>query len=197
MLDPKLFLDEDGSAGVEAALKDRGVELDLSRVRSLAEERKSLKAEADQLKNRLNVGSKEIGLLMRDGRKAEAKERKAEMKELSDRISGLDERVREAASRLEGLALYIPNIPDPGVPRGRDEADNVELRKWGEPGEFDFEPKDHVEIGVRFRAQRPRGDRRGAGNFGFRAGRQDRGRPVHPVKRRGFEARALAHQLFP
>ena len=80
MLDPKLFLDEDGSAGVEAALKDRGVELDLSGVRSLAEERKTLRAEADELKNRLNVGSKEIGLLMRDGKKAEAEERKAEMK---------------------------------------------------------------------------------------------------------------------
>lgn len=147
MLDLKLFLDEEGVLRVEKALKDRGANFDLGQARGLAAERKAGKARADELKNRLNAGSKEIGGLMREGRKEQAEEKKAEMKKLSDEIAGLDEQIRGLESRLQDQVLYIPNIPDPGVPVGPDESANLEVRRWGEPRAFDFEPKDHVALG--------------------------------------------------
>jgi seryl-tRNA synthetase len=147
MLDLKLFLDDEGVARVEKSLRDRGNPFDLGPVRALVAERKARRFEADELKNRLNTGSREIGQLMRDKKKAEAEARKAEMKELSDRIAALDEQIRDVETRLSDQVLYIPNIPDSGVPAAPDESGNVEQKRWGEPRQFDFEPRDHVAIG--------------------------------------------------
>lgn len=147
MLDLKLFLDDDEIKKVEKSLCDRGDKLDLGPARELAKKRKALKAGGDELKNKLNTGSKEIGLLMRDGKKDEAEEQKLRMKSLSDEIAGLDNEVREVEDALRGLVLSIPNLLDESVPIGDDESSNLELRTWGEPRDFDFDPRDHAEIG--------------------------------------------------
>lgn len=147
MLDKKLFLDDTGMERVKKALADRGARMDLGEIKGLVEEAKKLRAEADDLKNKLNVGSKNIGTLMREGKKGEAETLKAEMKEISDSIAGFDDKIREVETRLSDRILYIPNIPDRSVPVGPDESANIELRKWGEPREFDFPVRDHVEIG--------------------------------------------------
>jgi seryl-tRNA synthetase len=147
MLDPKLFLDEAGLSRVRKALADRAADFDLGPIAELAHERKRLLAEADGLKNQLNVGSREVGGLMREGRREQAEEKKAGLKGLSDRIAALDLEVRAAETGLDEHALYLPNLPDETTPVGPDESGNLEVRRWGEPPTFPFEPKDHVAIG--------------------------------------------------
>ncbi len=147
MLDQRILLGDEGLAAVEKALSDRGVEFDLASLKELVEKRRSMKAELDEQKNRLNKGSKEVGRLMGEGKKEEAGNIKREMKSLSDQIAGSDESIRGLDAKIRERMLYLPNIPDQSVPSGADESENVEVRKWGEPSEFDFEPKDHVELG--------------------------------------------------
>ncbi|MFO8058339.1 MAG: serine--tRNA ligase [bacterium] len=147
MLDSKLFMDEQGLEKVRSSLQDRGVEFDLEALHGLFIKRKDLKARAEEKKSRLNRGSKEIGRLVKEGKQEEASEQKSLMKELSDEIAALDEEVKKADDDLQDRLLYIPNMPDESVPRGEDESDNVELRKWGQPPEFDFPVKDHAELG--------------------------------------------------
>ncbi len=147
MLDPKLFMDGQGLEQVRLSLERRGVHFDLDLVRELSGKRKDLKSRADEMKSRLNRGSKETGRLLKDGNKQEAEKQKSLMRELSDEINGLDEEIRKLESDLYERVLYIPNIPDESVPFGEDENDNVESRKWGNPPEFDFPVKDHVELG--------------------------------------------------
>jgi seryl-tRNA synthetase len=147
MLDLRLFLEEEGVARVRKALSDRNISFDLGPLQELAAERKRLRAEADDLKNRLNTGSKDIGALMRAGKKDEAEARKAEMKSLSDDIARRDEAIRECETRLQDKILYLPNLPDATVPRGPDESANQEVRRVGQPPVFDFPPREHFEIG--------------------------------------------------
>ena len=147
MLDLRLFLEDEGVAWVQKALSDRNQNFDLGPIRELAAQRKRLRAEADERKARLNAGSKDIGGLMRVGKKDEAEAKKAEMKSLSDEIAARDEQIRDLEGRLRDQALYIPNIPDPSVPLGKDESANVEVRRDGQPAHFDFAPREHFEIG--------------------------------------------------
>jgi len=147
MLDPRLFFEEEGVRRVERALSDRHLQFDLAPVRELLARRKAMNARADELKNRLNQGSKRIGELMRAGEKGGAEELKREMKALSGEVAGADEQIRELESELENHLLYLPNLPDPSVPAGADESANVEVRRWGEPRDFGFPVKDHVELG--------------------------------------------------
>jgi len=147
MIDRRIFLACEGVEKVQKALEKRGVEFDLGPVVELVEERRKLQAEADRMKAELNKGSKRIGELMREGKKKEAEEKKKKMKELSDQAEQLDSKAKEVDGKLTDLLLYIPNIPHESAPVGPDESCNVEVRKWGEPPEFEFEPKDHVDIG--------------------------------------------------
>jgi seryl-tRNA synthetase len=132
---------------VAKALADRSMNFDLGPLREIVRERRQVRARADELKNQLNLGSKEIGSLMRSGDQAGAEARKAAMKELSDQVAVLDEEIRGLERKLEGLILYLPNLPHESVPVGPDESANLEVRKWGEPRKFDFEPQDHVDLG--------------------------------------------------
>lgn len=118
---------------------DRFVELDAERRRVIGE--------ADRINQLRNAASKEIGALMQSGKKDEAEAKKAEVAGLKDQ-QGEFERARDAAdAEMRELLSGLPNLPDAAVPVGKDEAANVEVRKWGEPREFDFEPKDHVDLG--------------------------------------------------
>ena len=113
----------------------------------LDEERRSVIAEVESLQAERNAVSKQIGLLMREGKKEEAEAAKEQVAANKDRIAKLDQRRGEVEEELTALVAAIPNIPDASVPYGKDDSDNPEVRKWGEPTQFDFEPKAHWDLG--------------------------------------------------
>ena len=113
----------------------------------LDEERRSVIAEVESLQAERNAVSKQIGLLMREGKKEEAEAAKEQVAANKDRIAELDQRRGEVEEELIALVAAIPNIPDASVPHGKDDSDNPEVRKWGEPTQFDFEPKAHWDLG--------------------------------------------------
>lgn len=110
-------------------------------------ERRRVIAESDQLNAQRNASSREIGNLMKEGKKEEAEARRAEVSGLKDRIAELDQLRSETENRMHELLSTLPNIPHASVPVGEGETENVEVRRWGTPPQFDFEPKDHVDIG--------------------------------------------------
>lgn len=113
----------------------------------LDEERRNVIAEVESLQAERNAVSKQIGLLMREGKKEEAEAAKEQVAANKDRIAELDQRRGEVEQELTALVAAIPNIPDASVPYGKDDSDNPEVRKWGEPTQFDFEPKAHWDLG--------------------------------------------------
>jgi seryl-tRNA synthetase len=143
MLDIKLIRED--PAGVERALATRGGEVSLQPVLAADAERRRLVAEAEELKAERNRASEVIGQAKRRGEDPQAA--MARMREVSDRIKALDALVKEAEARLDGLLLALPNLPHATVPVGRSADDNVEVRRWGTPPRFSFEPRQHFEIG--------------------------------------------------
>lgn len=144
MLDiKKIREDFDGvKAGVERRCKgDFGID----RVKELDAKRREVLAEVEALKNKQNVTSREVPKLKKAGEDTTALF--AEMKQLSARIKELDGEVSSIEEELRTVLLGIPNVPNPQVQIGEDDNDNVELRKWGTPREFEFEAKAHWDIG--------------------------------------------------
>lgn len=119
---------------------------DLDEVIELDDKRKEILKKVEVLKNKSNVESKKIPEMMKKGENIDAI--KAELKELSDEIKGLDGQLREVEDKLKYRLLRIPNVPNPDVPQGETDEDNVEIRRWGEPTKFDFEHKAHWDIGT-------------------------------------------------
>ena len=111
-------------------------------------ERKRVIAESDAVNAQRNAASREIGALMKDGRKDEAETRRREVGQLKDRIAELDQQRATAEWKMNELLSTLPNVPDESVPPGESEQDNVEIRRWGNAPSFDFEPKDHVDLGT-------------------------------------------------
>jgi len=111
-------------------------------------ERRQVIAESDKLNAERNTASREIGALMKEGRRDEADARRQAVGQLKERITELDHRRDEAEARMREILSTVPNIPHESVPVGADETANVEVRRWGAPPELDFEPKDHVELGT-------------------------------------------------
>ena len=143
MLDIKLIRED--PAGVERALATRGAAVSLAPVLAADAERRRLVTEAEELKAERNRASEAIGQAKRRGEDPQAA--MASMREVSDRIKALDVQVKEADARLEALLLEVPNLPHASVPEGRSAEDNVEVRRWGTPRAFAFEPRQHFEIG--------------------------------------------------
>ena len=112
------------------------------------EERRRTIAESDQLNAQRNASSREIGGLMKEGKKEEAEARRAEVAGLKDRIAELDQMRAQTEARMHELLSTLPNIPHESVPRGEDESANVEVRRVGTRPEFSFEPQDHVDLGT-------------------------------------------------
>lgn len=144
MLDPKFFRTDIDN--VAARLMTRGFNLDVSAYNQLEEKRKALQVKTQELQNERNVRSKSIG---------QAKAKGEDIQPLLAQVSQLGNDLDEAKSDLETVvsALNVfyqetPNLPDEDVPTGKDEEENVEIAKWGEPRSFDFEVKDHVDIGA-------------------------------------------------
>ncbi|WP_322908124.1 serine--tRNA ligase [Paenibacillus campi] len=143
MLDVKILRNEYDR--VAQALQNRGKSLDLiSAFPELDGKRRELLQETEQLKNRRNTVSGEVA--QRKKNKEDAEELILEMRQVSDRIKVLDEEIRNLEAEIDSLTLAIPNLPDSSVPIGASEADNVEVRRNGEPRQFDFEPKAHWDI---------------------------------------------------
>jgi seryl-tRNA synthetase len=143
VLDPKFV--RDNLEAVLAALRSRGMTVDLQDFLAADETRRRLLTEVEQLKHRRNTLSEEVGRRKRQGQEAAALS--AETKELGDRIRKLDEEVRACEERIEAILLTVPNVPHASVPVGQDSTHNVEVRRWGEPRHFDFAPRPHWEIG--------------------------------------------------
>src|SRR5258707_14853910 len=110
-------------------------------------ERRRVIAQSDQLNAERNSASREIGALMKDGKREEADARRKAVNELKERIAELDQKREQSETRMRELLSTLPNIPHESVPVGPDEAANVEVRRWGTKPEFNFEPKDHVDLG--------------------------------------------------
>ena len=111
-------------------------------------ERRQVIAESDQLNAERNTASREIGALMKEGKREEAEARRKTVGDLKDRIAQLDRKRDETEARMRELLSTLPNVPHESVPVGTDESANVEIRRWGTKPEFAFEPKDHVDLGT-------------------------------------------------
>ncbi len=110
-------------------------------------QRRRVIGEADHINQLRNASSKEIGILMQSGKRDEAEAKKAEVSGLKEQQASLEAARDEADAAIREILINLPNIPSADVPVGPDEAANVEVRRWGTPREFDFEPKDHVDLG--------------------------------------------------
>ena len=129
---------------VRRALKKRGYEFPLADFLAIDEKRISILKETEELRSRRNLVSEEIGKLKRQ--KTDATAQLEEMKGVSDRLKDLDEKLKDLEAETKTFLLIIPNIPHESVPEGRDENENVEVRRWGNPRQFDFEPLNHWDI---------------------------------------------------
>ncbi len=146
MIDLKLL--EKDFEEISKKLKSRGVEEKiLKEVKTLFEEKKKIKKELEELLNKRNTLSKQIGSLFKEGKQEEAIKLKEEVNKLKENIKQKEELLKKIEENLKQKALIIPNIPDEDVPIGKDENDNVEIKKVGEIPKFDFPPKSHDELG--------------------------------------------------
>src|SRR5437660_5344258 len=137
---------------VRAALAKRGMPATaLDDFAQADAERRRVIAESDCLNAERNAASREIGALMKDGKRDEADTRRKQVNELKERMGQLDAARDEAEARMRDMLSTLPNIPHESVPVGKDESANVEIRRWGTKPEFDFEPKDHVDLGTALR----------------------------------------------
>jgi seryl-tRNA synthetase len=126
-------------------LSTRGFTLNVAEFRALDSERRAAVTESEQLKAKKNSESAEIGKLLKQG--GDASERQQQVRALADRISALDEKVKTLDDSFRTMLAGIPNIPHESVPIGKSSDDNVEVRRWGQPRKFDFEPKAHWDLG--------------------------------------------------
>jgi len=133
---------------VAEGLKKRGQDISLTGVLKMDESVRSLLKESEGLKYRRNTVSDKIGELKKKGIGAEKE--MSEMREVSQKIKELDGKIKELSGEINKGLLNIPNIPHASVPVGKSPEDNTEVRKWGEPGEFKFPVKSHIELGEKF-----------------------------------------------
>ena len=144
MLDPQLFRSDLESVQVE--LKRRGIDFDSQSYTDLENRRKSIQVKTQELQNERNLSSKSIG---------KAKAKGEDVQPLLDQVQGLGDQLKAAESELseiqaamKSMMEVLPNILDAAVPAGKDEEDNVEILRWGDIPSFDFEVKDHVDLGA-------------------------------------------------
>lgn len=143
MIDPKLLRTELDT--VAEKLAKRGYELDKAFWQQVEEQRKSIQVKTEELQAKKNAGAKQVGLMKRNGENTDAL--MAEMATISSEMKQAEDALKALQEKILAAALTIPNLPDDSVPAGKDENDNVEMRRWGEPRQFDFEVKDHSDLG--------------------------------------------------
>ena len=143
MLDIKLIRNNPDL--VKKDLEKRQENIDIDKLLKMDEKKRGLLFEVEQLKNEQNITSKKIPAYKKEGK--DVSELMKEMKELSEKIKTYDSDIRELDKEITAIMLRIPNIPNETVPLGYSDEENVEVRKWGIPRNFDFEPKAHWDIG--------------------------------------------------
>ncbi|MEM8844518.1 MAG: serine--tRNA ligase [Pseudomonadota bacterium] len=143
MLDPKILRTD--IEAVADKLQRKSYDLDIARFSTLEDQRKSLQVKTQELQSVRNQRSKEIGAAKSRGE--DITSIKTEMEELSKRLKDNEQQLQSLQAELQTWMAEMPNIPDDTVPAGKDEEDNQIIRKWGEPTQLGFEPKDHVDIG--------------------------------------------------
>jgi seryl-tRNA synthetase len=146
MLDPILLRNQPDV--LAARLKEtRGYDLDIEPLQQWESERKQLQIRTQELQNLRNTKSKQIGMLKAKGEDVSAV--MAEVAAFGDELKTSEARLDDIKDAIDSIAAGIPNLPDESVPLGKDEHDNIEQHRWGTPRVFDFEIKDHVELGAR------------------------------------------------
>jgi seryl-tRNA synthetase len=143
VLDPKLLRSD--LPGVAAQLARRGFVLDVADFSALEEQRKAAQIEADRLRAERNAGAKAVGQAKAKGQDVAPLLARGEA--LGAELASAEKRLEVIQAQLNDIQLGLPNLLHASVPEGRDESANVEVRRWGEPRKFDFDPKDHVAIG--------------------------------------------------
>lgn len=143
MLDPNLLRNEPDA--VAEKLVSRGFTLDVATLRQLEERRKVLQVETESLQAERNARSKMIGAMKARGEDIEPLRR--EVGQLGDKLDACRNELEQVQQQLRDIALTIPNLPHDSVPVGKDENDNQEISRWGEPRQYDFPVRDHVELG--------------------------------------------------
>ncbi len=145
MLDIKVI--RENPERVKQAMHSRNMDLDakIDELLAIDVERRQLTVQVDALKQKQNEASKQIPILKKEGKDTSAIF--AEMAEIKTEVKDLDKKQSDLEAKQKSILLEIPNIPDESVPLGKDDTENVEVRRWGEPTQFDFEPKAHWDLG--------------------------------------------------
>ncbi|MBQ1450075.1 MAG: serine--tRNA ligase, partial [Eggerthellaceae bacterium] len=145
MLDIKFV--RDNQEAVAEAMRNRHADWDGEKFAQLDEARRAAIMKEEALQAERNTLSKQIGVLMKDGKRDEADAAKARVAEIKDELVGASDEREEIDAKLQDLLLHTPNMPSDTTPVGDDEDDNPEVRRWGTPREWDFEPKAHWDLG--------------------------------------------------
>ena len=143
MIDPKLLRSD--IEAVAKQLATRGYVLEIGTFNALEEERRIIQQKTQDLQAKRNAASKQIGQLK--AQKQNVDSILLEVASLGDELKTLEEELKIIQDKITAIVAQMPNLPADGVPVGKDESENVEIRKWGQPKLFDFEIKDHVDLG--------------------------------------------------
>ncbi len=146
MLDIKLIREK--PEWVKERLSTRGEEYPVEKVVKLDRRRREILKEVESLRHERKEKSSQIGRLFKEGKREEGQKLSAEVKKIGERLKELEVELREVEAALKQELLLLPNIPHESVPIGEDEKDNEVIKRWGEPREFNFQPKPHWEIGA-------------------------------------------------
>jgi seryl-tRNA synthetase len=144
MIDPKLL--RQSASDVAENLGRRGVHFDVGTYTRLDEKRKSLQVEAESLRSERNASARAVGKAKSEGR--DVSTLLADVQDLGEKLERAEQALRSVAGELQAIELGLPNLLREDVPPGKDESDNVEIRRWGEPPAFSFPARDHVDIGL-------------------------------------------------
>ena len=144
MIDPKLL--RQSAKEVADNLARRGHQFDADAYLALDEQRKTLQVDTEALRNERNTSAKAIGEAKASGQDVEPL--LAAVKDLGDRLDASESKMSRVQEAVQSIELGLPNLLHDDVPTGRDESENQEVRRWGDVPEFDFEPKDHVDLGT-------------------------------------------------
>ena len=143
MLDIQLLRND--LATVQQRLKTRGFDLDTQQFTAIETQRREKQTAMQELQAKRNATSKQIGILKKQGQ--DTTQIMAEVAHLGDELAKLERENSELQNQLDDILLAIPNLPHSSVPVGIDETENVEVRRVGEPKSYDFEIKDHIDLG--------------------------------------------------
>ena len=153
---------------VAARLATRGLQLDTAAFQALEDERKHLQTRTQELQARRNALSKQIGMLK--GKGEDASGVMAEVAQLGDELKACEQALPTLLERMNAFLATLPNLPQEDVPVGADESGNVEVRRWGTPGTYDFEVRDHVDLGAPLGLDFETGARLSGSRFAFLRG---------------------------